>query len=398
MLTGDLIYTTRSGTQIKPCFIDPHTPDLLDLAGNLIMLCRQAAAGHITRGEFTGGFAGIRGADSRTVPVNALLKLLEERMEFQSGNEGSDYPSLRRELFLKSSELLKSGFPDGKEFSTFFPADTPDPYGDLPEFDTAAGFRDLTPEELLNRYNTALVQAILLKADRMTAVIGESDPAELRRMLKYLKFFRLLAEISKTSSGALKIDISGPFSLFGPTRKYALNLAAFFPAVIRLESWKLRAEVRTRSGSSAVLKLDSTTGLVSHYHHFSAYVPEEIRIFHRVFSSKSGDWEITGDTPVLLAGNGRYLVPDLSFKRRSDGSVIHLELFHRWHRGQLENRLEYLERKSSVPLILGIDRAICDEEQTEILTKKYPGAMAKSFRFRDFPGVDTVLRKLDSQA
>ncbi len=396
MLTSDLIHTTRSGTLIKPCFIDPQTPDLLDLADKLILLCRKAAAGHITRAVFLESFAGIRSSDCRTFPVNALLKLLEERMEFQSGSGENDYPALRRELFLKSSELLQKGFPDEEKFNTFFPPDTPDPYGDLPEFDTASGFRDLTPPELLNRYNTALVQAILLKADKLTVVIGESDPAELRRMLKYLKFFRLLAEISKNSAGALKIDISGPFSLFGPTRKYALNLAAFFPAVIRLGSWKLRAEVKTRSGSSAVLKLDNTTGLVSHYRHFSAYVPEEIRIFHRVFSSKTDDWQITGDTPVLLAGNGRYLVPDLSFKRRSDGTVIHLELFHRWHRGQLENRLEYLERKSSLPLIIGIDRAICDEELCEILTKKYPGAMAKSFRFRDFPGVDTVLRKLNS--
>ncbi|MBO5991263.1 MAG: DUF790 family protein [Lentisphaeria bacterium] len=396
MLTSDLIHTTRSGTLIKPCFIDPQNRDLLDLADNLILLCRRAVESRLTREVFLDSFSGIRASDSKSYPVNSLLKLLEERIEFQTGTAGIDHPALRRELFLKSAQLLADGFPDEQSFSSIFPADTPDPYGDLPEFDTALSFKELTPKELLERYNTALVQAILLKAEKMTVVVGESDPAELRRMLKYLKFFRLLADISKNSAGSLKIEISGPFSLFGPTRKYALNLAAFLPAVLRLGSWKLRAEVKTRSGSSAVLKLDDSAGLVSHYRHFSAYVPEEIRIFHQLFNLKSDDWEITGDTPVLLAGSGRYLVPDLSFKRRSDSSVIHLELFHRWHRGQMENRLEYLERKKDLPLIIGIDRAICDEETAEILTKKYPGAMAKSFRFRDFPGVDTVLRKLNS--
>ena len=396
MLTSDLIHTTRSGTLIKPCFINTQDHDLLDQAGNLILLCRKAAKNRVSRSVFEDGFAGIRGSDSKNFPVNALLKLLEERMEFQTGSEEMDYPALRKELFLKSAELLANGFPDEEDFSRTFPDGTPDPYGDLPEFDTAVSFRELPPRELLERYNTALVQAILLKAEKLSVVIGDSDPAELRRMLKYLKFFRLLAEISKNSAGLLKIEISGPFSLFGPTRKYALNLAAFFPAVVRLNSWKLRAEVKTRSGSSAVLKLDNNAGLVSHYRHFSAYVPEEIRIFHQLFNRKSDDWEITGDTPVLLAGNGRYLVPDLSFKRKSDGKIIHIELFHRWHRGQLENRLEYLERKRELPIITGIDRAICDEETAEILTKKYPGAMAKSFRFRDFPGVDTVLRKLNS--
>ena len=395
MLTSDLIHTTRSGKFIKPCFIDPFSPELLELADNLILLCKEAVKKRLARSVFLESFSGIKALDSKIYPVNALLKLLEERIEFQTGSAELDYPALRRELFLKSAKLLAEGFSEAA-FTKYFPKTTPDPYGDLPEFDTAVSFRDLASRELLERYNTALVQAILLKAEKLTVTVGEADPAELRRMLKYLKFFRLLAEISKNSAGNLKIEISGPFSLFGPTRKYALNLAAFFPAVIRLESWKLRAEIKTRSGSDAVLKLDNSSGLVSHYRHFSAYVPEEIRLFHQFFKDKTNEWEIIGDTPVLLAGNGRYLVPDLSFQHKTDARIIHLELFHRWHRGQLENRLEYLERKENLQLIIGIDRAICDEELCGILTKKYPGAMAKSFRFRDFPGVDTVLKKLDS--
>ena len=110
---------------------------------------------------------------------------------------------------------------------------------------------------------------------------------------------------------------------------------------------------------------------------------------------KSTDWQITGDTPLFIAGKGTYFVPDLSFTGK--GKTIHLELFHRWHRFQLENRLELLERRDDISLIIGIDRSICDEDTFDMLIEKYPKAMSKSFRFRDFPGVDTVEKMLNKQ-
>lgn len=37
-----------------------------------------------------------------------------------------------------------------------------------------------------------------------------------------------------------------------------------------------------------------------------------------------------------------FLFPDLTF---SDGEkTVHLELFHKWHEGQLKDRLDFLEK------------------------------------------------------
>ena len=389
MLTSDLIYTSRSGRYIKPCFIDPSDKQLAALAENLLSICRTAANNRTAGKDLEEYFAAFRAMDSKSVPVNALLKLLDERFEKESASPETDYFQKRKELFSRSANLLKEG--KFEEFMQNAAENTFDPYGDLPEFDVVTAFRDITAKELLERFNTALVQAILLKAEKLTVTVDSSDHGELRRMLKYLKFFRLLCDIKKDASGALKLEISGPFALFGPTRKYALNLAAFFPAFIRLKKWELRAEIKNRS-SSVILKLDESSQLVSHYRNFSNYVPDEIRLFHRLFAEKSKDWQITGDTPLFIAGKGTYFVPDLSFS--GNGKVIHLELFHRWHRFQLEKRLELLERRKDITLMIGIDRSICDEETFDLLTEKYPQAMTNAFRFRDFPGVDTVERML----
>ena len=394
MLTGDLIFVSRSGRYIKPYFIDTANCELLTLAENLILSYRNAVKNSLSCRRLEELLAPFKAVNSKTTPVNALIKLLDDRVSRSVAVPETDYPNERNRLFSRTAELLKRNDFDG--FLQFIGSNAFDPYGDLPEFDIMTGFKEITSKELLERYNTALVQAILFKAGKLTVTVNSPDQGELRRLLKYLKFFRLLCDISKTVSGALKLEISGPLSLFGPTRKYALNLAAFFPAVIRLKEWEIRAEIKNRT-SYSILKLDQTSNLVSHYRHFSSYVPEEIRVFHRMFSEKTERWQITGDTPLFVAGQGRYVAPDLSFTENGSGKIIHLELFHRWHKGQLNTRLEWLERHPEIQLVIGIDRAVCDGEVWEDLNKKYPYAMNKTFRFRDFPGVDTVIKHLDKQ-
>ena len=394
MLTSDLVFSSKRGRYIKPCFIDTKNPELLALSENLISCFRSAVKNRLAYKQLEDTLFQFRAANSKTTPVNALIKLLDDRIVRAAAVEETDYQGERNKLFSHSAALLKNGNIDG--LLQFTLQNTFDPYGDLPEFDVITDFKDILPQELLERYNTALVQAILFKAEKLTVKVNSDDQGELRRLLKYLKFFRLLCDIKKDVSGKLKLEISGPLSLFGPTRKYALNLAAFFPAVLRFDEWEIRAEIKNRS-SFSILKLDNESRLVSHYRNFSSYVPEEIKVFHRLFSAKSDDWKIIGDTPLFIAGKGCYIAPDLSFIDRENQHTLHLELFHRWHKLQLETRLEYLERNQDMPLIIGIDRAICDETKLDELTEKYPAAMGKSFRFRDFPGVDTVIKKLNSQ-
>ena len=74
---------------------------------------------------------------------------------------------------------------------------------------------------------------------------------------------------------------------------------------------------------------------------------------------------------------------------------MHLELFHRWHQGQLAQRLEKLNSMPSLPLFIGIDRALVKGENGENeIRSRYPEIAGKIWFFRDFPGVDNTLRML----
>ena len=84
----------------------------------------------------------------------------------------------------------------------------------------------------------------------------------------------------------------------------------------------------------------------------------------------------------------------MSFRNESD-EVCHLELFHRWHKGELPKRMEFMEKNPEIPLIAGIDRGAVSEEKWNELVRTFPGAAERCFRFRDFPGVDTVLKTLE---
>lgn len=410
MLTRELLkFQWRNG--IRPLFVDASDPERLALAAELLAVYRGGVEARMRRGELEElADVLLKGAHD---PVFAagLNKLILDRCSFDPARE-VDYPAERRRLFTHAAAQLQAAGGDRERYGAAVRAlggacdfMAGDIYGDLPDNERLTGWRELRPTELLHRYNLALVQGLLFYAGELQVTAADPDPAELRRLFKYLKFFRLLAEVRRLPEerrgGAVgpvtgvSIAVSGPYSLFANTRKYALQLASFFPALVNLAKWTLRAEIRMPN-RTGVLKLDHSAGLVSHYRNFSSYVPEEIRMFHRLFREQCAEWRIVGESPFLPGGPGGELIfPDLSFRRSSDGRLVHLELFHRWHRGPLDRRLELLREHPELPLILGIDRALADDDAFQALLDRDPDFERRIYRFRDFPGVDRTFRMLE---
>ncbi len=404
MLTRDLLRFRRKGGFL-PAFINPAEPKLLEFTAELLSVYGEAAESRMRRAELEELTASLLKGTHDPRLAAGLDKLIQDRCSFDPVRS-IDYPVERRRLFTAAAKALTASGGDldayretiGKEegMTDFLASDI---YGDLPDNERLTGWRPLYPAELLHRYNVALVQGLLVYAENLEATVADPNPAELRRLFKYLRFFRLLAEISRTKGkdGPVTLRISGPFSIFANTRKYALQLAAFFPALVNLETWSLSARIQLE-GKNGELRLDQSSGLVSHYRNFSSYVPEEIRMFHRLFQEQGGDWKIVGESPFLDGGGQEIVFPDLSFRRERDGATIHLELFHRWHRGQLDRRLALLERKPDTRLILGVDRALADDAAWHTLIEEHPALADRLFRFRDFPGVDRVRRVLETFA
>ena len=259
MLTKELLKFRRSGG-FKPVFINPAEPERQKLASELIGVYQGAFDSRMGRGEIEElTDVLIKGARDQ-IFASGLNKLLLDHTDFDPVRE-IDYPALRGELFAFASEKLVEAQGDVARYRELL-ATRPgliefmagDIYGDLPDNERISAAPKLTATELLNRYNLAQVQGLLIYAESIELEVRDEHPAELRRLFKYLKFFRLLAEIRRKGRGksvAYELSISGPFSLFANTRKYALQLAAFFPAVVNLAQWKLKAKIRLGKLSGA---------------------------------------------------------------------------------------------------------------------------------------------------
>jgi predicted nuclease of restriction endonuclease-like RecB superfamily len=408
VLTKDLVQCRIDHDRVRPKFVDPTSAELLALAEDLLSLFQvdppptraeiDESAGALIRGQ----------RDIRL--AKGFYKLIQDRADFSQPGT-ADYAACRQEIFAASAELLAKGAPEDPDaYRAALTARVTLPeevaergiYGDLPQFEHLLSPPQLNARQLLERYNVGLVQALLLTADGLTVKAKSPEPAQLRRLFKYLKFFRLLVRIRACQSSrsgevkAMEFEVAGPASVLGQTRRYGLQLASFFPAVCSLDSWRIETTVEWKN-ERRELRLDQRSNLVCHYRNFGAYVPEEIKLFHRDFKTKETGWEIfAAERPLKLVG-GEYVFPDLSF-RNADGKEIHLELFHRWHAGPFLKRLKQLADEPEQPLILGVDRAVANKGEAKEVLAACDWFEDRGFLFRDYPTVDRTRRCLEKFA
>ena len=385
MLKKEHIICKINSGRVKPVYIVSDDFSALENAAGLLAVYRHACQHNLTCSELEELSKSFIDSSVDSRFTSGLNKLLFDRCQFDVV-EDIDYPARRRELFLVSAANFKANLPP-------LPENPADIYGDLPGFERLKSFQDITPAELLDAFNLAQAQALLIYAETITLQLADPDVTALRKVMKAIKFFRLLAKFERGRNKTVNIDISGPYSLFGPSVKYAVSLASLLPVIVNLKQWKLSAQLKFRD-RELKLKLDEKNLLRSPNRSFSSFVPEEIRMYHKLFAEKPSAWQIIGDTPFLDGGNQEIIFPDLSFQEKSSGKVIHLELFHRWHAGQLARRLELLKKSPELPLILGIDRSLADEESLAQMTADSPQLAQRCRLFRDFPGVENTLRAL----
>ena len=334
-----------------------------------------------------------------------LRKLLEDRCTFNKKKE-LDYIEERRKLLTLAANIRQQQAWESPEEFRLAMQQSPkaadcillqekEIYADLPENDILESFDSLDAKQLLERYNLGLVQALLLNANKLLLHVDSGDAARLRRVCKYLRFFRLLCQIKtpdKAKKNHIIMEIDGPASIFEYQRGYGMQLAIFFPAVCSLKNWQMQAEIIWKD-KKQLLQLNQNSGLVCPYRVFSAYVPEEIKLFENHFRNTVQDWQISEKTPFLHADNNEIIFPDFSFVSH-DGKLVHLELFHRYHAGRLLPRLNWLAKNPDTPLLIGVDRSL--ERKPEISEALQASAhfTKAGFIYKDYPGCEKVLQCL----
>ena len=410
MLTRDLLlYKIRSG-QIYPQFIDPTDRELLAIAEQLITVFEKSpktsrAALLETSKQI------IDSTPEAPIVKRGLEKLLLDRTEFDTA-PNETLIEFRRRLFTETSRLLSqeqfqdhadyqrrvsqiiAGESQPEIFSLVEEESASKLYADLPSCQPVLTFRTLSSEHLLHRYNAAQVQGLLLHCNTLTLRLAGAMTAELRQLFKYLRFNQLLSTIRKEEA-LYQITVDGPLNLFYKTKRYGMNLANFFIAVLHQSKWELTAEVQFRNRQRSRLSLDESCGIKPISQQFLAYIPEDIQLFQTMLRNKTEDWQIRPGSQFLPLAGDFYCFPDYQLIHKS-GIETAIELFHPWHQGHLIARLNTLAEQTDVSLILGVSKEL--EKKPLIADALAASAYFSEFGFvfRDVPTMRALLPILNS--
>ncbi len=410
MLTKDLLRYKIRNRQIYPQFIEPTDRQLLTIAEQLIAIFEKSP--NTPRATLLEASKQI--IDSTPgIPVvkRGLEKLLLDRTEFDTA-PNETLIAFRQRLFMETSRLLsEEQFQDYTDYRHRVSQITPDEsqpeiaatgegelasklYADLPSCQPVLTFRTLSGEHLLHRYNAAQVQGLLLHCNTLTLRLADAMTAELRQLFKYLRFNQLLSTIRKEEE-LYRITVDGPLNLFYKTKRYGMNLANFFMAVLHQPKWKLTAEVRFRNRQPSQLSLDESCGIQPISQQFLAYIPEDIQLFQTMLRNKTDDWQIRPGSQFLPLAGDFYCFPDYQLIHKS-GVETAIELFHPWHQGHLIARLNTLAEQTDASLILGVSREL--EKKPQIADALAASAYFSEFgfTFRDVPTMRALLPILNS--
>ena len=405
MLNRDLLQFTRNSGRISVRFLKYENNNLA-VAGALLDIYRNAVFRQLTRAELEENLEPFLKAAFKGKIVAGMNKVLLDHCEFTSRSADIDLAAYREKIFKCAAELLAAPPEKSSDFrqlvqskmkgaTALCPSDI---YGDLPEFDRLFRVPDWNALMFCNIYNVNLVQSLLLYAESLELFLADPDPMTLRKFMRRLKFFRLLAEVEKLSSHEVKLTVSGPAVLFGENRKYGLQLAAFFQVILLMQEWKMRAKLRLKNDDTVeVLNLSSKNcDLKSSARRWATCVPEEVMLFIRQFRQQAAHWQEAADAELpKIAGKG-VIFPDFSFESvTAPGKVVHVELFHRYYHSSLEERLEFLKKNPDLLLVVGIDRFLLSKGSEKDFLERHSSIKEHIFFYSNYPGVEKVCRVLD---
>lgn len=426
MLTGNLLRVRYSKSRVVPNYIDASDGAWLAVAEGLLQLFRSNAGR--TRGELDEQIRDLVGNDPSQFIHQGLAKLLEDRCEFEVATDHAP-DQLRETVFLIAAERRRHGsaLPPLFEVERGEPdriAALPSPpfptrergpgglgsdraavlaeaaqrlnrapaaveqalFADLRSEQRLVSFKDISSRRLLERYNVALAQAVLLRSTKVEVIVRNEAPARYRQLFRLTKFHRLVCEVRSAGTGVYSLTLDGPLSLFSATQKYGLQLALFLPALLLCKDFGLKADLLWGpQRKPRTFTLTPAEGLVSHLTDPGTYVPPELRMFAELFRKKVADWDIHEEADVHPLGDG-FWVPDFRLVHRATGRAVLLEVLGFWRRSSVECHLERLRQHVREPFLLAVS------DQLRVDDADLAGLPAAVHRFRQMPQPDAIAR------
>ncbi|HTJ83963.1 MAG TPA: DUF790 family protein [Polyangiaceae bacterium] len=364
MLTSDLVRLSRRGGKVRPRFLDAKTKERLLPAARALVDVYAAAVGR-TRGDLDDEAAAIPcGARDRATFLG-LKKLCDDRVEIAAPS-GPEPERVREVVMTLSAEAHRS--PEGfdrdavalraaERLACSLEDIDAALFADLADAQIVAGFAPIPPEALLDRYDVALAQAVLLRAVQVDVVFREAEPARVRQLFRSARFHGLLHVLCR-QDGGWRMTLDGPFSLFEAVQRYGVRLAAFLPSVLALERFELHADLRVGADRKpAEMVLSHADGLVAPREPPPPIRPE-IEALLEAFPKLGSDWEIRLTDTILGKPGEPAIVPDVAFVHRRTGEEVYLELFGFWSRDAVFRRVEQIQNGLGARLILAVGKKL----------------------------------------
>lgn len=412
MLTADLVRARRRGDELRLTALDARTrAEALELAGALLDLAQRGLGQRRDELEELCD-AVVGGARDRRLAAG-LYKLVLDRCELGE-DSALDPVELRRAVhhaarraYLALGTLgdeadAPEAEPDAELASPAAPAAAPAAarqgrararfdrravlaevagqrglsvdeieaalYSDLRGAQLLRGFAATTAEALVEEYELASAQAMLLRAVRVTVEVASAVPGAYRALFRKLKFLRLLATISPLDDG-YRLDIDGPFSLFESATRYGLALALALPAIRELDRWKLEAEVRwgnERRPLTCRLEGRGQGGP-------PPALADDVAALLAALAELDTEWKAEPAQVLLdLPGVG-VCAPDLVLHHPRHRAPVYVELLGYWSRNAVWKRVELIQRGLPHRVVFAVGQHLRVSEAA--LDGELPGAL-----------------------
>lgn len=378
MLTGKMVRVRHAKNKLVPLYVEARDESLVALAEQLLRAYRTAPGR--TRGEIEEDFSDLIPEGPRGLLPAGLAKLLEDRCEFEVA---ADHPPAElREAVFKAAAAARTESANAmqpfdraavmraaaEELSLALTPEQLDRslFADLKDEQRVISFDDITADQLLNRYNVALAQSVLLRCTLMEVRVYAETPARFRQLFRAVKFHRLICTIQETPGNSYKLTLDGPLSLFSSTNKYGLQLALFLPTLLHCKAFDLRANIRWGADrKEKTFQLSGLDGLKSHTADFGVYTPPELQMFADTFSTKVKGWTLDTDPHPILLPTSTW-VPDFKLTHAKTGKEVYVEVFGFWRKGDIETHYKNLSKGVPGKFVLCISEQMRADEDSEV--------------------------------
>ena len=268
-------------------------------------------------------------------------------------------------------------------------------FSDHPDYESLEQIKqNLTVEDIINKYNSWLLQSLIIYADQLEISFKTPNTKLLRNFISKLRFHRLLCRYEKGKNSTIKLIIDGPLNIVENSQKYGLQLAIILPYIYQFANWELKTQINFNK-KEYTLTANEQLNIKPIYQHQNDYLPEEIKLFGKLFNEKSQNWSISLSNEIIILSPEQTIFPDFVFKKldsKNKSKKINLELFHRWHSRELDKRLDALiANETPDNIIFGVDRSIIKNNKN--ISAKFNLATESKiniFLYNNFPTVTTI--------